>query len=181
MKQFYKLIPGWFSFKQEYDQAIARADSNSHNVFVECGAYKGKSTSYMAVEVANSDKPITFYTIDTFQGSEEHFRKGHDVSNLYWKFENNVVPVREWINVIAKPTTEAAKTFQDQSIGFLFLDASHTYEDVVADIYAFWPKLKSGGMLAGDDYSWDSVKRAVQHCFGDGYEVRGNSWKIFKR
>ena len=31
-------------------------------------------------------------------------------------------------------------------------DALHTYEAVLADLRAWWPRLRRGGLLSGDDY-----------------------------
>ena len=51
-----------------------------------------------------------------------------------------------------KTSLEAAGDFEDQSLDFVYLDANHAYEAVRDDLEAWWPKVKVGGMLAGDDY-----------------------------
>jgi predicted O-methyltransferase YrrM len=63
MEHFYQQIEGWFDFQNLYSEMVERYPSGSH--FVEIGAWFGCSTSYMAVEIANSDKLIWFDTIDT--------------------------------------------------------------------------------------------------------------------
>jgi hypothetical protein len=55
----------------------------------------------------------------------------------------------------------------------MYVDASHFYDDVKRDLEAFFPKLKPGGYIAGDDYDrrgiWDhGVTRAV-----DEFRVTG--------
>jgi hypothetical protein len=35
---------------------------------------------------------------------------------------------------------------------FVYLDANHRYDAVREDLHAWWPKVRKGGMLAGDDY-----------------------------
>ena len=62
--------------------------------------------------------------------------------------------------------------FEDNSLDFVFIDASHEYEDVKNDILAWLPKVKRGGILAGHDYyvnqDWFSgVKKAVNEIFSD--------------
>lgn len=51
-----------------------------------------------------------------------------------------------------KPSVEAAGDFPDASLDFVYLDANHSYSAVRDDLHAWWPKVKRGGMLAGDDY-----------------------------
>ena len=64
-------------------------------------------------------------------------------------------------------SVEAAMTVKDGSLDFAYLDANHTYEQVTADIAAWAPKVRSGGILAGHDYCRRKrmdygVKEAVQ-------------------
>ena len=42
--------------------------------------------------------------------------------------------------------------FNDDSLDFVFVDGDHSYEGCKADIEAWWPKLKKGGIMSGDDY-----------------------------
>ena len=44
------------------------------------------------------------------------------------------------------------QTFPDESLDFVYLDALHSYRDCMNDLIAWFPKLKAGGLMAGDDY-----------------------------
>ncbi len=37
-------------------------------------------------------------------------------------------------------------------IDYLYIDADHTYEAVTSDLEDWWPHLKIGGLITGDDY-----------------------------
>lgn len=63
--------------------------------------------------------------------------------------------------LLRQTSVEAAAAFADGFFDLIFIDADHTYESVKADLAAWWPKVKSPGVLCGDDYSWDSVRKAV--------------------
>jgi len=54
---------------------------------------------------------------------------------------------------IRLPSVKAAGCFEDAELDFVFIDAEHSYEAVRADISAWWPKLRPGGMLIGHDYN----------------------------
>ncbi|GAI15065.1 unnamed protein product [marine sediment metagenome] len=40
----------------------------------------------------------------------------------------------------------------NNSLDFVYIDGSHTYESVAEDIILYYPKLKKGGLLSGHDY-----------------------------
>ncbi len=58
-------------------------------------------------------------------------------------------------------TDEAAKALPDASVDFVFIDADHTQDAVARDIAAWTPKVRPGGLIAGHDIRWPSVRRAV--------------------
>jgi predicted O-methyltransferase YrrM len=156
--------------------------------FVEIGSWKGRSAAFMAVEIANSGKRIRFDCVDTWLGSQE---KKHledpSVKNgtLFDEFCRNTRPVKERINVVRLPSVEAAALYPDRSLDFIFIDAAHDYENVRADIGVWWPKLKPGGWMAGDDYRGSGVKKAVDHMFSWNVESvpgtgAGCAWRVKK-
>ena len=174
MEHFYEKIHGWFTFPQLYKQIINHYPDGSH--FVEVGVWKGKSASFMAVEIVNSGKNIKFDCVDTWLGSEEHtnpdsgFFEENLVNNENWLYEhflNNIEPVKHIITPVRKSSLEAAPLYEDNSLDFVFIDASHDYDNVLKDIKAWYPKVKPDiGVIAGHDYSWcDDVKKAVHHFF----------------
>jgi glycosyltransferase involved in cell wall biosynthesis len=121
----------------------------------------------MAVEIINSNKDIKFDCVDTWKGSIEH--TAYDViteEKLYDVFLSNIEPVKQVVNPIRMTSVEASKLYEDNSLDFVFIDASHEYEDVKADILAWLPKVKIGGILAGHDYdTFEGVNRAVDEIF----------------
>jgi hypothetical protein len=182
MLHYFQSIQGWFSYEHFYKEAIEKYQDGSH--FVEVGSWKGKSTVFMAVEIANSDKNIKFDCVDTWQGSldEEPHRNDPCIINctLYDEFLKNIEPVKHIVNPIKSTSVEASKLYNDASLDFVLIDASHIYEDVCDDICSWLPKIKTGGTLAGDDYSeqWPGVIRAVNELIPMGQlVVINNCWK----
>lgn len=62
---------------------------------------------------------------------------------------------------IRESSDSAYKLFQDESIDLIFVDGDHTYDAVKKDCNFWWDKLKTGGIMCWDDYSWSGVKQAV--------------------
>ena len=151
MDHIYFNIPGWFGFHDVYDRAVALAPDGAH--FVEVGCWKGRSTAYLAVNILNSKKRILLDVVDTFEGSSEH--AGIDCSGLFDEFMANLAPVSHAIRHVRRESSlRAAERYPDVSLAFVFLDASHEKADVMADIMAWMPKLRDGGVMAGDDLTW---------------------------
>lgn len=186
MRHFYSEIQGWFSFKPVYEEAVAKAPKDQKSVFVEIGCWKGKSTSFMGVEIANSGKPIKFYAVDHFLGSDEKVHhEDQDVmaGTLFRTFKHNISPVKDYVNVLKMPSDEAAKLFDDGSVDFVLLDGGHSYEDVRTDLDEWLPKMRDNGVIAGDDWNWSGVKDAVTETFDASIiEVLGNDkgrhWRV---
>jgi predicted O-methyltransferase YrrM len=181
MDHYYKNIQGWFDQKGVYELAVKKYDTGR---FVEIGCWKGRSTSFMGVEVLNSKKNILIDCVDTFKGSAEH--KKFDTKNLYEEFCKNIDPIK---NVIGKvhvmSSLDAANLYEDLSLDFVFIDASHDEHNVYKDISAWWPKVKIGGTLAGDDYCnrWKGVCMAVDKYFNSTHIVNKDMpphWYVFK-
>lgn len=182
MNHFYEQIQGWFAYANLYREAVQRASDNSY--FVEVGAWKGRSTAFMAVEIANSGKKINFDVIDTWSGSDEPYHKNDPLvqtDTLYQHFLDNMKSVEEYYTPVRMTSLEASKLYADNSLDFVMLDASHDYENVRADILAWLPKVKHGCILSGDDYNpgdFPGVVKAV-HELLPGFVLR-DAWIYVK-
>ena len=96
------------------------------------------------------------------------------------------------LDAIAATSPECAANFGDESLDLVFIDGDHRYGAVSADLDAWIPKVKPGGILAGHDYyaggsSFPGVHRAVVEHFGDCFEpgtdfirggVQGTVWWV---
>lgn len=61
------------------------------------------------------------------------------------------------------PSLEAAQAFTDEPpVDFVYLDADHRYEHVLADCRAWWPKVRSGGVLCGHDYGRERPRGTLE-------------------
>ena len=180
MEHFYqdkKFEENWFDYASLYKNVIANAKNKSR--FVEVGSWKGKSVAFMCVEIANSNKEIDFYCVDTWEGSIEHTEEQKG-DNLYKTFLENTKPVEEYYIPIKLSSLGASKKFKDNTLDFVFIDASHEYKDVKNDILAWLPKVKNGGILAGHDYTYfPEVKKAVDETLGESNIIKQESCFVY--
>ena len=73
--------------------------------------------------------------------------------------------------VIRRPSPEAAADVEDGSLDFAFVDGDHLYEPCLADLVAWWPKIKPGGCLCGDDWE-NPLGMGQPNEWGVGQAVR---------
>lgn len=190
MEHFWQDLPPevdglkWFAGVTIYSDQVRRARDGA--VFVELGAWKGRSASFMGVEISNSRKRIDFYVVDHWRGSDEpahHADPDVRAGRLFEVFERNIAPVKDYVRTIQGDSADSAQRFDDGSVDFVYVDASHEYEGVKRDLNAWWPKLRPGGVLAGDDWQFEGVARAVlefAHKHGLSHRVlpgNPNDWK----
>lgn len=186
MEHFYDKIQKrtFFNFQNVYEKIIKELPDNSK--FVEIGVWRGQSVCFAAVEIINLKKNITIYAVDTWEGSKEEnlweIDNETNIETIYDNFLNNIEPVKELIVPIKKTSVEASKLFEDKSLDFVFIDASHLYEEVKKDINHWFPKVKIGGYIGGHDYTnnepfeKNGVKVAVDEIFGKNIEVFNIGW-----
>ena len=179
MAEFWEEIDGWFNFYRLYTDMIDKYDNA---VFIEIGTWLGRSAGFMGLRIKESGKKIRFYAIDLFapyiQGGVE--QKGV----TFDEFNANMAPVRNYVIPIRGSSHDVCSQFEDCSVDFLFIDGNHTYEFVRKDLELWFPKIRAGGVIAGHDYSWDGVRRAVdEFFFGKGdidmsYYKESGTWLV---
>jgi len=186
IKHYYFELDGWFDFEDIYKERVYYAQENAH--FVELGAFLGKSTSYMGVEIHNSNKNIKFDVIDIFQDTEQVTEKvsknRQENETILDVFLKNTERIKHTINKVhVIPSIEAVKLYEDESIDFMFIDANHEYESIKEDIETWLPKIKLGGYIGGHDYhkTWPGVIQAVNAVIGEHNIKTSNvSWLFHK-
>ncbi len=150
-------ITGWTSAEDlKYLASVAK---KSYHI-AEIGSWQGRSTYQLATNTFGE-----VYAIDTWKGSSEHQGMLHEKDSdwLINEFRKNIggLPVTEF----QMSSIDAANLFKKELMKFdlIFIDASHDYENVKADINAWFPLLKENGIICGHDYDpgWPGVIKAV--------------------
>lgn len=146
---------------------------------VEVGTWRGQ----LALDLLKTFSGLYLHLVDNYQ--IENIEKGglntDDVDEAQASVQKVVGEYPErcfWLNASSRC---AADAFEDSSLDFVFLDASHDYESVLADIKYWEKKVRLTGFIAGHDYggTWKGVKRAVDEVFGDKVvSLPGRVWYV---
>ncbi len=167
-------------------------------VFFEVGTWKGASASCIIERLKAEDDIMLkyFVCIDTWLGAPEFYTWGlHDDTRggslraragyptVFHTFTNNMKLLHHDDVVAPFPISSAQAvdvlSYYKVKAHGVYIDGSHEYHAVLADLNAYKPLIVPGGIMWGDDYDW--VKRAVtDFCESQGLsiEVHGQNWLI---
>ena len=186
----YKDIPGWINDAEfVYPEMVKQAQDGDH--FVEIGTLLGQSTTHMAKLIKESGKDIKFDAIDIFWIIEHTIKNYEDSGHpkSFYDYYNNitkewnlsiidivkhpmrVLDVDKYVNFITCEEQYAHRLYDDDSLKFVWIDGDHGKDIVYNDLKNFWPKIKSGGTIGGDDIHYDEVLDDVEK-FSKEYDVK---------
>jgi len=182
-------IEGWFGPAQAQHFASFIDNCEEGATLVEIGAWLGRSTRWQAQYIKDSGKQINYHVIDTFKGSQnedEHVKIVEDIGtdgSIRSLFNKNLEGLEDYISVIEGDSAESAGEFEDESVDMVYIDGDHSLDGVARDIIAFYPKLKMGAILSGDDYHpvW-GVYSAVNNIVGAlNLDIYAYVWRTTKK
>lgn len=128
-------------------------------VGAEIGVYKGRYSHTLFKIIPG----LKLYSVDSWEGK---YKNSEEAARLSLSRHPNSV-------IIKGDSKEVAKTFEDNSLDFVYIDGDHTYNGAMTDIVSWTPKVRSGGIVSGHDYQLPDVRSAV-----DDY-VRKHSIQLF--
>lgn len=162
--------------RQDYEHLINMLPDNS--LMAEIGCFRGRSLCSIADIIIR--KNITVQAVDLF---DKVYSKEYVEPDVYlnrggmWDdFVGNIdrFGLTDRVRALWSTSLNAANLLSTTMYDLVFIDADHSYEAVKADIEAWWPKVKIGGILAFHDYdhngrSWPDVHKAIHEKFGQPY------------
>lgn len=80
--------------------------------------------------------------------------------------------------VYEEDSVKASHRILDGFLDFVFIDGDHTEQGVERDIDAWLPNVRDGGILAGHDLHFPSVKSVVDRKFDNYRTAPDNVWWI---
>jgi hypothetical protein len=163
-------VEGWCDFRDLYTAFAKKLQDG--DVFVEVGAWKGQSIIHLAQRLQDQEKTVKIYAVDTFSGDSDT-----GFADVFKQFDANAQAAGCGRNItaVALPSIMGATGFDDASLAGVFIDAAHDYDSVSADLKAWFPKVKEGGIFAGHDIDSPDVQRALDDA-GIQYVTVGRCW-----
>lgn len=155
-------------------------------VGVEVGTWKGEH-AWTLLEMA---RPRQLFLVDPYKvGDEGREWWAIALDRLDKMYLKVVRDFRKNDNVfVVRQSSPEAVAFVPDKLDWVYIDGDHRAPSVHADLEAWWPRIKPGGRMYGDDFiesSWwgDDVTRTVR-AFAAAHELRlrvvFNQWIIDK-
>ena len=173
------------------------------DLIIEVGTWTGGSAIRMGRACQRLNLATEIVCVDTWLGAhlsigkhalpdlyeEMGYRWGDPT--LYYTFLRNVVNagLTETITPLAKTSEGAAVWFRREGVAapLIYIDADHEYRAVLRDLEVYWPLLRPGGIVIGDDMAneaFPGVERAARiFALSQGLTLwaGGNRFAIAKR
>lgn len=169
-------LTGWSVVPEFFEKYLEKADAST---VVEVGVWKGLSTAQMAKWLKRKKRGVMI-SIDTFLGAPEMWTASavsgadpsrsllleHGFPSIYKTFLSNMQheQLTDVVVPLPLPSKLASVVLKRLNVtaDLIHVDAAHEYGSVKEDIHAWWPFVRGGGILLGDDWSWTGVQKAVK-------------------
>lgn len=153
--------PNWFeqTAQHNFEQFLTPLAGQNYLRFLQLGVYTGDASAWM-LENIFTGKGCSLTDVDTWQGSNELAHESINFNEVYDIYLEKVSKYYKQVHVQRCTTTDhlLAQYGCDRPLGeyfdFIYIDADHTTVGVILDAELSWPLLKSGGIMAFDDYTW---------------------------
>lgn len=163
---------------KRWEWVIAMIRFHGFSIGAEIGVHTGMLTSVLL----RSCPQLKLYAVDNWWAvppkpkNEEELKDWVDIGLAgrnpvrdRKRFNQRTALFKDRLTVLYGDSVEMAKKVKDNSLDFVFIDADHRYESVMADLAAWVPKVKGDiGVICGHDYHhprFPDVTKAVDECF----------------
>lgn len=125
-------------------QQLAEYRGRPNLRYLEIGVFEGRSVIWMLENVL-TDPSSHVTAIDVFMDDYEQ------------TFDANMLAAGagERVEKIVGPSQQHLRPLAPASFDIIYVDGSHTADDVLADAVLAWPLLRDGGLMIFDDYAWE--------------------------
>lgn len=131
----------WEPFMRKYNCGI----------ICEIGVQKGVNFAKMIRHNPKIAVAVDSWIDDGVNGRNEGRSSQETLNAVFEEFKKSVAD-KPFVKIYREYSFDAVKHFEDNYFDVVYIDADHTYEGCFRDINNWYPKVKRGRFLLGDDY-----------------------------
>lgn len=125
----------------------------------EIGVWKGK----WSAQLCKDNPKLHMLCVDlwaTYDTYDDSRNRADALSAAHQEAVTVLAPYR--CTILREASVAAATSVPDGSLDFVYIDANHGEAFVRADLEAWVPKVRRGGIVAGHDYLWRAERPHIQ-------------------
>jgi hypothetical protein len=152
--------PNWFAqiAQHNFEQFLLPEAGKPRLRYLQLGCFTGDASLWLLENILTS-KDSVLTDVDTWAGApNEPIQTAMDFDDVYATYLDKIKGYKVRIERFTTVDYLLGQYGCDRPLGeyfdFVYVDAHHTSASAFLDSELSWPLLKSGGILAIDDYEW---------------------------
>jgi len=138
--------------------SIRNLEDKKDMIGAEIGVFRGQNAFNIFANLSIEH----MYLIDPYINDDE-------TKNDSIKLLHNFMRKITWIY---EPSDKAYEKI-DRLLDFVYIDGDHKYDAVMKDLELYYPKVKSGGLVAGHDFDEENDGNQVKRAVYDFFKAKG--------
>jgi hypothetical protein len=114
------------------------------------GAEIGVSKGLYSKELCKAIDDLKLFLIDPWAAYDQPSISDERAKARYESCLERLEPYN--VEYMRMTSMEAVRSFDDNSLDFVYIDGLHTFDAVMSDLIFWSPKVRPGGIVAGHDY-----------------------------
>ena len=190
-----KIITKARGIPNRVDKIVFILNEMAYTRGAEIGVWKGDLARHVLQDVPSIQK---YYLVDPWKHQRDwnkpFNRDDTEFEEIYNIAMNATEAWRDKREVLRGPSADMSSKVPNNSLDFLYIDGDHTEKGTRIDVLSWWPKLRVGGAMYGDDFvdgfqhgakfAGTAVKSVVTRFAKTSrsplYELAGLQYVVFK-
>jgi hypothetical protein len=140
----YRFTAYWHKSRaKDWERELSAYKGRENLRYLEVGVFEGRSLIWM-IENVLTHPTSSAVAVDIFM---DEYEATYDANIVASGAAKRVTKIKE-------PSRTALRKLELASFDIIYIDGSHTADDVLADAVLSWDLLREGGLVIFDDYAW---------------------------
>jgi len=185
-------FPKWFydnATVQDFENGLAEFKGKKNLKFLQIGVFTGNASAWLLKNIL-TDPTSLLVDIDPWCGNLPH-ESVYNWDDIQEAYKEQVASYGKKVQAHKAFSGDWLKQHREGGFDFIYIDGDHLPESVTLDADLSWDLLKSGGIMAFDDYEWDhpdgtdnNPKPAIDAWLAkhkDDIEILRKGWQVWIR
>ena len=149
-------FPKWFydnATVSDFETGLAEFKGKKNLKFLQIGVFTGNASAWLLENIL-TDPSSLLVDIDPWCGNLQH-ESIYDWNDIQQAYKEQIEPHGKKVQAHKAFSGDWLKNNREVKYDFIYIDGDHLPESVTLDADLSWDLLKSGGVMAFDDYEWD--------------------------